>query len=54
MQQDYLLTYDIGNVQYYAWFPTEDELDEFVDCNKDKEGFVINDKLHILNAKELD
>jgi len=31
MDKNYLLTYQKGNCQSYAWFDTEEELDDFVD-----------------------
>lgn len=53
MERPYLLTYDTERGQSYAWFETEEEMNEFIGYNKDKEHFNINDKMKIIQLEDL-
>jgi hypothetical protein len=54
MEQNYLLTYNLNDKQSYAWFYSEDEMNEFIECFDGNDEFSINEKLIVTGAKELE
>lgn len=52
--KNFLLTYTKTNHSFsFAWFDTEDELNDFIEENKD-DILEIMDAIEIYNARELD
>lgn len=52
--RNFLLTYDINKQSTYAWLETEEEMNALIEELSEKEGFVVNDKIEIVQAREID
>lgn len=54
MEQNFLITFNsCEGYHTYCWFATEEQLIEFIEDNKNVDGFVANEAMEILSARDI-
>lgn len=51
MDKEYLVTYDLNGMSWYAWFNTEEDVQDFLDREYTDSMMIITEILHIQHAE---